>query len=81
MVYLEVRSTGPAADASAVPGDHRATVKSCGWPRPDDDQAAIFSSVVVGYSSWAQGIDSGEIIESVQARRAPMMPVSVSLRL
>ena len=28
-----------------------------------------------------QGIDSGEIIETVHARRAPMVPVSTSLRL
>jgi hypothetical protein len=28
-----------------------------------------------------QGIDSGEIIETVHARRAPMIPVSASLRL
>jgi hypothetical protein len=28
-----------------------------------------------------QGIDSGGIIETVHARRAPRMPVSVSLRL
>jgi len=27
-----------------------------------------------------QGIDSGEIIETVHARRAPMIPVSASLR-
>ena len=32
-------------------------------------------------SVYLQGIDSGEIIETVHARRAPMMPVSVSLRL
>lgn len=32
-------------------------------------------------SVYSQGIDSGEIIESVQARRAPMIAVSASLRL
>ena len=32
-------------------------------------------------SVYLQGIDSGEIIEIVHARRAPMMPVSMSLRL
>jgi site-specific recombinase XerD len=32
-------------------------------------------------SVYFQGIDSGEIIETVHARRAPMIPVSVSLRL
>jgi integrase len=32
-------------------------------------------------SVYLQGIDSGEIIETVHARRAPMIPVSVSLRL
>src|SRR5215207_380395 len=32
-------------------------------------------------SIYLQGIDSGEIIETVHARRAPMIPVSVSLRL
>jgi len=30
---------------------------------------------------YLQGIDSGEIIETVHARRAPMIPVSASLRL
>jgi integrase/recombinase XerD len=32
-------------------------------------------------SAYLQGIDSGEIIETVHARRAPMIPVSASLRL
>jgi site-specific recombinase XerD len=32
-------------------------------------------------SVYLQGIDSGEIIETVYARRAPMIPVSTSLRL
>jgi hypothetical protein len=32
-------------------------------------------------SAYMQGIDSGEIIETVHARRAPMIPVSASLRL
>jgi site-specific recombinase XerD len=32
-------------------------------------------------SVYLQGIDSGEIIETVHARRAPMVPVSASLRL
>jgi site-specific recombinase XerD len=32
-------------------------------------------------SVYLQGIDSGEIIETVRARRAPMIPVSASLRL
>jgi integrase len=32
-------------------------------------------------SVYLQGIDSGEIIETVHARRAPVIPVSVSLRL
>jgi hypothetical protein len=30
---------------------------------------------------YLQGIDSGEIIEAVHARRAPMISVSVSLGL
>jgi hypothetical protein len=30
-------------------------------------------------SVYLQGIDSGEIIETVRARRAPMIPVSASL--
>jgi hypothetical protein len=30
---------------------------------------------------YLQGIDSGEIIETVDARRALMIPVSASLRL
>jgi hypothetical protein len=30
---------------------------------------------------YLQGIDSGEIIETVHARRAPMIPVSASLPL
>lgn len=32
-------------------------------------------------SVYLQGIDSGEIIEAVHARRAPMIPVGASLRL
>ena len=32
-------------------------------------------------SIYLQGIDSGEIIETVHARRAPMIPVSASVRL
>jgi integrase len=32
-------------------------------------------------SVYLHGIDSGEIIETVRARRAPMIPVSASLRL
>ena len=32
-------------------------------------------------SVYLQGIDSGEIIEAVHARRAPMIPVSASGRL
>jgi integrase/recombinase XerD len=32
-------------------------------------------------SVYLQGIDSGEIIETVHARREPMLPVSASLRL
>ena len=32
-------------------------------------------------SVYLRGIDSGEIIETVHARRAPMIPVSASLRL
>jgi len=34
-----------------------------------------------GPTVYLQGIDSGEIIETVHARRAPMIPVSASLRL
>jgi site-specific recombinase XerD len=32
-------------------------------------------------SVYLQGIDNAEIIETVHARRAPMVPVSASLRL
>ena len=32
-------------------------------------------------SVYLQGIDSGEIVETVHARRAPMIPVSASVRL
>jgi hypothetical protein len=32
-------------------------------------------------SVYLQGIDSGAIIETVHARRAPIIPVSASLRL
>jgi integrase/recombinase XerD len=32
-------------------------------------------------SVYLQGIDSGEIIETVHARRAPMIPVSASVRV
>jgi hypothetical protein len=33
------------------------------------------------WKRYLQGIDSGEIIETVHARRAPMIPVSASVRL
>jgi integrase/recombinase XerD len=32
-------------------------------------------------SAYLQGIDNAEIIDAVHARRAPMIPVSASLRL
>jgi hypothetical protein len=32
-------------------------------------------------SVYLPGIDSGEIIDTVHARRAPMIPVSASLRI
>lgn len=32
-------------------------------------------------SIYLQGIDNAEIIDAVHARRAPMIPVSASLRL
>ena len=32
-------------------------------------------------SVYPQGIDNAEIIDTVHARRAPMIPVSTSLRL
>jgi integrase len=32
-------------------------------------------------SIYLKGIDNGEIIETVHARRAPMIPVNASLRL
>jgi integrase/recombinase XerD len=32
-------------------------------------------------SVYLRGIDSGEIIDTVHGRRAPMVPVSTSLRL
>jgi integrase len=50
-------------------------------------RAAYRDPAPVGHSNlgitsvYLQGIDSGEIIETVHARRAPMVPVSVSLRL
>jgi hypothetical protein len=31
--------------------------------------------------AYLQGIDNAEIVETVHARRAPMIPVSASLRL
>jgi hypothetical protein len=35
----------------------------------------------LGITSHLQGIDNAEIIETVHARHAPMIPVSASLRL
>jgi site-specific recombinase XerD len=32
-------------------------------------------------SIYLQGIDTGEIIDAVRARRAPMLPASAGLRL
>jgi len=39
------------------------------------------SNLGIASAVYLQGIDSGEIIETVHARRAPMIPVSASLRL
>jgi site-specific recombinase XerD len=44
-------------------------------------QRQLGHSNLVITSVYLQGIDSGEIIETVHARRAPMLPVSASLRL
>ena len=48
---------------------------------------AAMAPDVLGHSNlgitsvYLQGIDNDEIIETVHARRAPMIPVSASLRL
>jgi hypothetical protein len=42
--------------------------------------AALLAQALIT-SAYLQGIDSAEIIETVHARRAPMIPVSASLRL
>jgi hypothetical protein len=42
--------------------------------------AALLAQALIT-SVYLQGIDSAEIIETVHARRAPMIPVSASLRL
>jgi hypothetical protein len=47
----------------------------------DTDHPHIEHSNLGITSVYLQGIDSGEIIETVHARRAPMIPVSASLRL
>jgi integrase len=63
---------------------------SCAMPMPSRWLAKACLIVIqrqLGHSNlgitsvYLQGIGSGEIIETVHARRAPMLPVSVSLRL
>jgi hypothetical protein len=49
-------------------------MSSAGVGRPGHSNLGITSV-------YLQGIDSGEIIETVHARRAPMIPVSPSLSL
>src|SRR5215218_6151601 len=45
------------------------------------DQRQLGHSNLGITSIYLQGIDNGEIIETVHARHAPMIPVSISLRL
>jgi hypothetical protein len=49
------------------------------------DEMYVFLHLLSHGASWRsvylQGIDNGEIIETVHARRAPMIPVSASARL
>jgi hypothetical protein len=45
------------------------------------DEAGQRDRRVTGLPPHLQGIDNAEIIETVHARRAPMIPVNTSLRL
>jgi hypothetical protein len=49
--------------------------------RPGGRSASRLAPILGITSVYLQGIDSGEIIETVHARRAPTIPVSASLRL
>jgi integrase/recombinase XerD len=77
-----VSSTAQHADVTGRPPPH---APSCGAPR--EGVPLIVIQRQLGHSNlgitsvYLQGTDSGEVIETVHARRVPMVPVSASLRL
>ena len=74
---------GSVRDAEARE-DSRTTVRPrahrCGASLPRLRARRMICSVSMLWR-YLQGIDNAEIIETVHARRAPMVPVSASLRL
>jgi hypothetical protein len=75
----------PPTAASATRPPRRQTVRISNLPREARRRARDHPHIQysnLGITSvYLQGIDSGEIIETVDARRALMIPVSASLRL
>jgi integrase len=61
-------------------GSHRVEIARKGVPLIVIQRQLGHSNLEIT-SVYRQGIDSGEIIETVHARRAPMIPVSASGRL
>jgi Phage integrase family len=76
------RRSRSAAPLRAPPAPSRPRRRDGPRRRSADRHPAPTRAQHLGITSvYLQGIDSGEIIETVHARRAPMIPVSASLRL
>ena len=67
--------------AAAVRADLRPTATAAGVRRRFAPHQLRHAHAVEITSIYLQGIDNAEIIDAVHARRAPMIPVSASLRL
>jgi hypothetical protein len=73
---------GSAAPLCAAPAPPRPRRRDGTRRRTADRHQRQLGHSNLGITSvYLQGIDSGESIETVHARRAPMIPVSASLRL
>ncbi len=61
-----------------VTEEHEATPKP---PSPPALMQAVSTSASTSIPTYLQGIDSTEVIDTVHARRPPMVPVDATLRL
>jgi hypothetical protein len=68
-----------ATRGSAIPQTHRRSRKSSPSCAPPATQRGHTNLGIT--SIYLQGIDNAEIIDTVHARRAPMIPVHSSLRV